>query len=87
VLYFERPIYFVDKIKTPKNILMSRQDPIICLWRKNNRRGPAIPRKSYNEVASKIISELESNTAGEIDLLQFIDHIRYTLSSSFSRQH
>jgi len=62
---------------------MVREDPIVWLWRQNSKRGPAIPRKRCNEVASKIISELESNTLGEIDLLQLIDHIRYTLSSSF----
>ena len=62
---------------------MVRQDTIIWLWRHNNKRGPAIPRKNYDEVVSKIISELESNNIGQIDLFQLIDHIRYTLSSGF----
>ncbi len=63
---------------------MVTEDAIIWLWRSDNKKGPAIPRKKYIEVANKIISELESNRVGEIDLHQLIDQIRYTFSTGFN---
>ena len=63
---------------------MKNLDAQIVLWRLNNRKGAAILRTNYDLIANSIVSEIQSNEGGEIDLCALIDKIRYSLSSRFN---